>query len=325
MKMQPFLERALRHRGLLKAWAPSELRIPIVARENFVKGSVRVRARGVARIQQSGGSQLTTAAALQRKEVELSHGKTRYLEAGAGHPVLLIHGVAIAGGADDWRPAINYLSTRYRILAPDMLGWPPGDTYAKMDAFPYLTDFVREFQDAMGLRSSHVIGATMGGWIAGLFAYESPNRVDKLVMTGNPGFHGAPNDRLANLEPPTEEQIERALGRVTASLSDPERQALVQEKLLKIQEPDYHDAFARMMKTMADHDNRKRFNLIRRLPYITSPTLFLLGRGDPSSEVGEKIQALVPGSRLVIVEEGAHQVHYENKEAFSKAVIEFLG
>jgi pimeloyl-ACP methyl ester carboxylesterase len=268
---------------------------------------------------------MTTAAQVTTKEVELSHGKTRYLEAGTGHPVVLIHGVALAGGADDWRPAIEHLSPHYRILAPDMIGWPPGDTYANMDAFPYLTDFVREFQDALGLKSSHIIGATMGGWIAGLFAYESPNRVDKLVMTGNPGFHGAPNDRLANLEPPDEEQVRRAISRVSPMLSTEEQETLVAEKVKKIEEPGYHDAFAKMMKTMADHENRRRFNLIRRLPLVTAPTLFLLGRGDPSSEVAAQLASVTPGSKVVIIEDGAHQVHYENAERFSKEVVDFLG
>ena len=54
------------------------------------------------------------------------------------------------------------------------------------------------------------MGATMGGWIAGLFAYESPNRVDKLVMTGNPGFHGAANNRLAQFEVPSEDRVRQA-------------------------------------------------------------------------------------------------------------------
>src|SRR6266540_6762612 len=169
-------------------------------------------------------NRMTTTAAVTTKEVSLSHGKTRYLEAGTGHPVVLIHGVALAGGADDWRPAIEHLSPHFRILAPDMVGWPPGDTYANMDAFPYLTDFVREFQDALGLKSSHIVGATMGGWIAGLFAYESPNRVDKLVMTGNPGFHGAANNRLAEYQVPSEERVREAIKTVAGSLSTSEQE-----------------------------------------------------------------------------------------------------
>src|SRR5438876_10150696 len=194
-----------------------------------------------------------TTTAIARKEVTLSHGKTRYLESGSGAPVVLIHGVAVAGGADDWRPALDQLGTSYRFLAPDVIGFPPSDTRENLDAFPYMTDFIREFQDALGLQSSHIIGATMGGWIAGLFAYESPNRVDKLIMTGNPGFHGAANDRLASLEPPTEEQTRRALERVAGTLSEPEREALVREKMAKAAEPGYFAAFDKMMKTMADH------------------------------------------------------------------------
>lgn len=265
-----------------------------------------------------------TATAVMGKEVTLDHGRTRYLEAGAGHPVILLHGAGMPGGADDWRPSIEPLSSHFRVIAPDFIGWPPGDTRDNLDAFPYLTDFVREFQDAMGLRSCHIVGATMGAWIAGLFAYESPQRVDRLVMTGNPGFHGAPNERLANVQRPTEEQIRRAIERVGQSLSESEREALIQEKLQKVSEPGYTEAHAKMMKTMSDPSNRSRFNLIRRLPCLTMPTLFVLGRHDPSSEHAEKLQSLVPGSQLHIVEEGGHQIHYENVEEFTKYAIDFL-
>ena len=267
---------------------------------------------------------MTTASGVTTKELALSHGKTRYLEAGSGHPVLLVHGVAIAGGADDWRPVIEHLSQNYRCIAPDMLGWPPSDTYVAMDAFPYLTDTLREFQDAVGLKSSHVVGATMGGWIAGLFGYESPNRVDKLIITGNPGFHGAPNDRLADVQLPSEEQVRNAIDRVGGSLSEDEKRELVKVKVAKMAEPEYHDAFARMMKTMADSRNRARFVLTRRLPHMEMPILFLLGRGDPSSEVAEKLKEITPNGQVYIVESGAHQVHYENQEEFAKAAAAFL-
>ncbi len=247
------------------------------------------------------------------------------MEAGNGHTVILLHGVSAAGSADDWRPAMGYLSQKYRVIAPDMLSWPPSDTRQGIDAFPNLTDHVREFQDGIGLSSSHVIGATMGGWIAGLFAYESPNRVDKLVMTGNPGFHGAPNDRLAAWEIPEDDRVRQQLLRQMESVTEAEAEALVQEKIAKLHEPGYADAFKSTMTTMSDHANRARFNLIRRLPFIPVPTLFVIGRGDPSSEVTDKLKELVPVSELHIIEDGAHQVHYDNTEEFCKAVTHFLG
>jgi pimeloyl-ACP methyl ester carboxylesterase len=266
-----------------------------------------------------------TTTAVASREVTLSHGRTRYLESGSGTPVILIHGVAVAGGADDWRPALDHLGTSFRFLAPDVIGFPPGDTRDNLDAFPYMTDFIREFQDALNLRSSHIMGATMGGWIAGLFAYESPSRVDKLVMTGNPGFHGARNDRLSSFQVPADDAVRQAIAKVAPMLSETEREAIVQAKLARLHEPGYGEAHAAMMKTMADPENRTRFNLLRRLPHVTAPTLFLLGRRDPTSEVADKLQSLVPGSQYHIIEDGGHQIHYENAEEFSRTALAFLG
>jgi pimeloyl-ACP methyl ester carboxylesterase len=258
-------------------------------------------------------------------EVTLSHGQTRYLESGHGQPVILLHGVAVAGGADDWRPALEQLGDSYRFLAPDLLNFPPGASFAKADAFPYLTDFIREFQDALGLKSSHIVGATMGGWIAGLFGYESPERVGKLVMTGNPGFHGAANARLLAFKPPDEDEIRAAVAMVSPMLGEDEREALVRAKVRRLAEPGFVEAHRAMMSTMGDPEKRARFNLRRRLPSMQMPILFLLGRGDPTSGIAEELVNLAPRSTAVVIEEGAHQIHYDNAPEFAVRILEFLG
>jgi pimeloyl-ACP methyl ester carboxylesterase len=63
---------------------------------------------------------------------------------------------------------------------------------------------------------------------------------------------------------------------------------------------------------------------MRRLPVTPVPMLFVLGRGDPSSEIADQLQAAAPTAKVHIVEEGAHQVHYENVEEFCRVVTEFL-
>ena len=269
---------------------------------------------------------MATTASIASKELTLSHGKTRYLESGTGHPVILIHGASIIGGADDFRPALDKLGTSFRWIAPDVIGWPPSDTRSEptIDAFPDMVDFLREFQDGLGIKSSHVVGVTMGGWIAGLLAYESPNRVDKLVLTGNPGFHGSANVRLSQFQVPPEEKVRDALTPMLGGMSQSEQEALVQEKLRRLNEPGYGDAFGNMMKTMSNPANRQRFNLLRRLPHLEMPVLFLIGKGDPTSEMTDKLQGLVPGSKVVVVQEAGHQIHYETPDDFAKAVVEFL-
>ena len=112
---------------------------------------------------------------------------------------------------------------------------------------------------------------------------------------------------------------------VSGSVLGPAQTALVQAKLERLHDQDYAEAHRRMMATMGDPANRSRFNLLRRLPHVTAPTLFLLGRGDPTSEVADKLQSLVPGSKYHIIESGGHQIHYENADEFSRTVLGFLG
>jgi pimeloyl-ACP methyl ester carboxylesterase len=92
-----------------------------------------------------------------------------------------------------------------------------------------------------------------------------------------------------------------------------------------VAEPGYGEAHAQMMKTMGNVENRSRFNLLRRLPHVTAPTFFLLGRHDPTSEHAEELVALCPGSKSYVIETGGHQIHYENQEEFSQQVLNFLG
>src|SRR5436190_17943097 len=172
------------------------------------------------------------------KTVQLRHGKTRYIEAGTGHPLILLHLSSIESGADDCLATLDVLAPAFRVLAPDLLGFPPSDTLDGINAFPALVDFLREFQDALGIKSSHVVGASMGGWIAGLFAYESPDRCDGVVIGGHP-FTGAPNRGMLSFttDSVTPDARVRDWAEKRTLGYGVDTEALLQEKLEKIHEP----------------------------------------------------------------------------------------
>ncbi len=151
----------------------------------------------------------TESSVIADKYVELSHGKTRYLEAGAGYPTILIHGVGFGGGADNWCFNIGPLSKKVRVLAVDCLGWEKGDRFDREYSFAYLVDHIREFQDALGLEKTNIVGHSMGGWIASIFAYESPNRVHKLVLAAPGGATPRTLASMTQFKPPTKETIKK--------------------------------------------------------------------------------------------------------------------
>ena len=118
-----------------------------------------------------------TIANAEEKFVEMSHGTTRYVEAGDGYPTILVHGVSYTSGAHDWALNIGPLSAKLRVIAVDALGWGKGEGWLQQEySFAYLVDFIREFQDALGLEKTNLVGHSMGGWLASLFGYESPHR-----------------------------------------------------------------------------------------------------------------------------------------------------
>src|SRR5262245_43364988 len=120
------------------------------------------------------------AAVGEEKRVKLSHGNTRYFEAGEGYPTILIHGAGFTSGGDSWLYNMQTLQSKLHCYAIDALNFGAGDVFNDEFSFAYMVDHVREFMDALDIEKANVVGRSMGGWITTLFGYESPERVNKL-------------------------------------------------------------------------------------------------------------------------------------------------
>jgi pimeloyl-ACP methyl ester carboxylesterase len=260
------------------------------------------------------------------RSVELRHGKTRYIEAGTGQPLILLHLSSIESGADDCLPLLDTLTADFRVLAPDLLGWPPSETLADIDAFPFLVDFLREFQDALNIKSSHIVGASMGGWIAGLFAYESPDRCDRVVIGGHP-FTGAPNKNMQSYTPESVTADEKVRAWMANVARGPvvDLDALVAAKLAKMREPGFAESFAGLMRSMGDPVRRQRYAMMGRLPKMRVPHLILLGERDEAAmALMEQLEAARAPTGVLKVIASGHRMHIEDPELFAKTVREYL-
>ncbi len=259
------------------------------------------------------------------KSVQLRHGKTRYIDAGTGHPLILLHISSIEGGADDYLASLDTLASHFRVLVPDLLGWPPSDTQDNIDAFPFLVDFLREFQDALGLKSSHICGVSMGGWIAGLFAYESPDRCDRVIIGGHP-FTGAPNRNMLNytVESVTPDEKVRDWIEAISKSQGVDTETLVTEKLAKIHEPSFVESFTKIMRTMGAPSNREHYAMIHRLPHLRIPALILIGERDQAAmQLADQVMQAAPTCQLKVIASG-HRMHIEDPELFAHTVLEYL-
>lgn len=122
--------------------------------------------------------------------------RTRYLEAGAenSEPVLLLHDGAWGGSSSaTWGPLIPFLAERYRVLAPDMLGFGGTDKAIFVDRSTYsfriahLAEFLRTLDIVEPI---HVVGNSFGGSVA-LRALTTPEAFDikSVVSVAGAGGH----------------------------------------------------------------------------------------------------------------------------------------
>lgn len=118
--------------------------------------------------------------------VDADGDRIHYVGQGAGDPVLLIHG-AFGSGPRLLQTAFGQgLAARRRIIAPDSLGH--GDSDAPADPSRYgprrRADQLAAVLDAIGVERAHVVGYSMGGWMASALATFHPDRVASLAIGG---------------------------------------------------------------------------------------------------------------------------------------------
>src|SRR5258708_6221714 len=118
--------------------------------------------------------------------IELHGLPYTYRNAGSGPLVVLLHG--IAGSSATWEHVIPRLSTRYRIIAPDLLGHgesaKPGGDYS-LGAYATL---IRDLLETLGEERGTVVGHSLGGGVAMQFAYQYPERCERLVLVSSGGL-----------------------------------------------------------------------------------------------------------------------------------------
>ncbi|HET9733089.1 MAG TPA: alpha/beta hydrolase [Acidimicrobiales bacterium] len=258
--------------------------------------------------------------------VELSHGRTRYLRAGSGPPVLFLHGVGFTDGAELWSDSMRRLGPDHDAIAVDMLGWGDGDRLEASYSFAYLVDFVREFQDALGLRACDVVGHSMGGWVASVLAYESPDRVDRLVLVGSGGTMTRPLATMTRFEPPgSAAEVLRDLVERRGFPDTPATRSMAEAQYRRALGPGHLDAYRRVLEHMTDPVHRARYNTVRRLPLVAAPTLVVWGRHDEVNDLrmGQLTADLVPRSLLSVLDCG-HFPASQAPQEFHEALTGFL-
>lgn len=113
-----------------------------------------------------------------------SHGRTHFLEAGTGAPVILMH--SNGNSAYEYEDVLPILSKSYRVIAVDYPGHGDSEQLTRHYSVEDYADFIAAFMDALGVQKASVLGSSIGGAVAIDLGVRYADRLNKLFVVEAP-------------------------------------------------------------------------------------------------------------------------------------------
>jgi pimeloyl-ACP methyl ester carboxylesterase len=239
-----------------------------------------------------------------------------YRRKGAGEALVFLHG---AGGTRMWLPFYERLSQSTDLIAPEHPGFVETAFPEWLDGFDDLVLHYRDFFDLLELERIHLVGYSLGGWIAASFAVFYPERLKSLTLITPAGMH-VPESPMVDLFAMPPEGIPDLLFNgnflpYTDFLPNP---AILDEIVHSFGEM---GTFARL--TWSPRYDPK---FARRLPGIRVPTLVLGAEDDwliPNVHC-DRYAALIPGARLERIPGTGHGLTMQEPDRTAEAILGFI-
>jgi pimeloyl-ACP methyl ester carboxylesterase len=275
---------------------------------------------------------------IERAEVLLHGHRVNFIIAGQGPPVVLIHGVA--GRAAQWERIIEWVAESHTVIAPDLLGHgdsakPRGDYSLGAHA-----SGIRDLLVGLDIEGASIVGHSLGGGIAMQFAYQFPERCQRLVLVSSGGLGAEVHPLLRAATLPGSEFVlpllahprvltaagvlPRALGRIgLRTRPDLTEMARGYQSLSNAEA---RSAFIHTLRAVIDPAGQ-RINASDRL-YLASmmPTMIVWGARDRIIPVqhAKPAHGGMPGSRLELFDQAGHFPHLDDPLRFARTLLDFL-
>jgi pimeloyl-ACP methyl ester carboxylesterase len=267
--------------------------------------------------------------ALKSGTIDAGGIQTSYLEAGAGDPVVMLHGSGPGVSAmANWQYNIGALSQRFHVLAPDIVGFGaterPDDIVYSLRTW---TDHVWAFLDAHDIEKAAIVGNSLGGRIALQMATDQPDRITRMVLMGVPGAGMTFTEGLAALRAyePSHDAMRDLLRNYFAV--DP---TMITDDLVAIR---YEASVAegayeayRAMFFDPRHAGSELGITAEVVRAIDTPALLVHGREDKvvPMQVSVTMLGLLPNADLHVFSACGHWTQIERADDFSALVADYL-
>lgn len=263
--------------------------------------------------------------------VQVGPWRTRVLTVGAGEQTLvLLNGTS--GHIEAWTHNIRALAKKYKVIGYDY----PGHGYSTLAEadleIPEYEEHLLNLLDVLGLDKVHLLGESLGGWIAIKFAAHHPERLHTIVLSA-PGGRMVASKSMDRVSPVSRKAVEdpsyeNVKARLQVVIHDPEQitDELVEVRRAIYGRPDFITSMEHIMALQVP-DIRAR-NQVTKEDYaaIPVPALLVWTDHEPTGGVatGETLAAAIPDGEFALIRNAAHWPQWEDPTTFNEKALDFL-
>jgi len=263
---------------------------------------------------------------LKRRAVQVGDHRVVYSEGGHGDPVILLHG--FGASADSWNRFAKPLTRRYRVIAPDLPGWGASTRLeAASYGYPAQVERLHRFLSTLNLGRVHLVGHSMGGFIASAYAARYPDEVITLGLIAPHGMVEPEPSELARsvaqgdnwLVASSLQEFDRLLNNVFA------RRPYAPKVVLRYLANHAIRNSAKSARIFAEMQTNDP-SLAERLPHINAAALIVWGEQDRVLHVScaDLFRQGIKNSEVMIIPGSGHMPLVENARACSAAWLAFV-
>lgn len=279
---------------------------------------------------------ITESSPVADRYIDIPNFRVHYLEAGAGHPVVLLHGSGPgATGETNFAPNIGPLSESFRVIAVDMPGWGESDTQTEETGRDHVAALTA-LLDALDIDRAALVGNSMGGMTSLMTAMRHPERVSHLITMGAPsplptlfqpgdGLSEGLNVLMHAYREPTPANMKRLVEVMCFDPTMATDELAAARSAAALGRPEHLDSWNSQFTT-GSSPMPLFFAMGSKLREITAPTLAIHGRDDRVVHFENSLSLVsqIPDSRMVLLNRCGHWVQIEHADEFNRLVTSFV-
>ncbi len=237
----------------------------------------------------------------------------QFIDEGKGDVLLLLHG--LFGSLSNWGGVVEHFSKEHRVMIPMLPIYEMPIREAGLEA---LVKHIEMFIALKNLSDLTVMGNSLGGHLALIYALKEPHKVRKLILTGSSGlFENSMGGSF-----PKRGNYDYIKERVQYTFYDPN--VIGEDYIEEIFE--ITKSIPKCLRIVAIAKSAQRNNMAQEIVKIQQPTLLVWGLNDTITPpmVAHEFDRLIPNTKLKFIDKCCHAPMMEHPEKFNVILDDFL-